>query len=97
MKGKAAGDVSVILENGTIGGEELLKELLCSVDKNVFQAIFSFNLHGLQNVHQMKSEELGRFLFSTGVVGSDVLLKVENELTKELDVRFKPNGKNPLV
>ncbi|WP_071396041.1 AAA family ATPase [Bacillus tuaregi] len=95
VKGKAAGDVVVRLENGMIGGEDLLKELLLSIDKQLYQAIFSFNLQGLQNVHQMKGDELGRFLFSTGTIGSDVLLKAENELMKELDSRFKPNGRNP--
>ena len=97
VKGKAIGDVSVHLENGRIGGEELLKELLSSVDKNLFQSIFSFNLQGLQNVHQLKGEDLGRFLFSTGTVGSDRLLKAENELAKEIESRFKPNGRNPLL
>ncbi|WP_223881748.1 ATP-binding protein [Niallia endozanthoxylica] len=95
VKGKAVGDVLVRLENGVIGGEELLKELLSSIDKQVFQAIFSFNLHSLQNVHQMKGEDLGRFLFSTGTIGTDRLLKAENELVKELENRFKPNGRNP--
>lgn len=97
VKGKAAGDVSVTMENGRTGGEELLNELLASMDKNLYQAIYSFNLHGLQNVHQMKSEELGRFLFSTGVIGSDRLAHAEHELTKELEARFKPNGRNPLL
>lgn len=97
VKGKAAGDVSVRMENGRIGGEELLQELLSSVDKSLFQAIYSFNLHGLQNVHQMKGEELSRFLFSTGVIGSDRLVKAENDLNKELDLRFKPNGRNPIL
>ncbi len=97
VKGKAIGDVSVHIENGMIGGEELLKELLSSVDKNLFQSIFSFNLQGLQNVHQIKGEDLGRFLFSAGSIGSDRLLKAENELVKELESRFKPNGRNPLL
>ena len=97
VKGKALGDVSVHIENGMMGGEELLKELLSKVDKNLFQSIFSFNLQGLQNVHQIKGEDLGRFLFSTGTVGSDRLLKAENELAKELETRFKPNGRNPLL
>nr|WP_295973465.1 AAA family ATPase [uncultured Bacillus sp.] len=97
VKGKASGDVSVRLENGRTGGEDLIKELLSSIDKGVFQAIYSFNLHGLQNIHQMKGEDLGRFLFSTGAVGSDRLVKAENDLNKELDSRFKPNGRNPLL
>ncbi|KAB7664129.1 AAA family ATPase [Bacillus sp. B1-b2] len=97
VKGKATGDVTVTLEDGTRGQEALLESLLLGVDKGIYQSIFSFNLHGLQNIQQMKGEELGRFLFSTGAVGSDVLLKVENELQKELDTRFKPSGKKPLL
>jgi uncharacterized protein YhaN len=98
VKGKsAAGEVSVTCENGVIGGEELLQELLLHVDKGLFQAIFSFNLHGLQNIHQMKGEEIGKFLFSAGMLGTDRLALAENGLQKELDARFKPGGKKPLI
>ncbi|UTI44383.1 AAA family ATPase [Niallia sp. RD1] len=97
VKGKATGDVTVTLEDGRRGQEELLNELLAGMDKSLYQSIFSFNLHGLQNVQQLKGEELGRFLFSTGAVGSDRLLKAENELQKELDLRYKPSGKKPVV
>jgi uncharacterized protein YhaN len=98
VKGKAAaGDVSVIAENGVTGGEELLKELLSNVDRGLFQAIFSFNLHGLQNIHQMKGEEIGKFLFSAGTLGTDRLSLADSELQKGLDARFKPAGKKPLI
>lgn len=97
VKGKAAGDVTVLLEDGTTGGEELLKELLSRIDKNVYTSIFSFNLHGLQNVHHLKSDDLGKFLFSTGAVGSEALMFTEKNLQKELDSRFKPSGKKPVI
>ncbi|MEH7480786.1 AAA family ATPase [Neobacillus drentensis] len=97
VKGKAAGDVKVVLDNGRMGGEELLKELTGNFDKSLFQAIFSFNLHGLQNIHQMKSEEIGKFLFSAGTLGTERLSKTEGFLQKELDARFKPSGKKPLL
>lgn len=98
VKGKtAAGDVAVTFENGVTGGEELVKELLSNIDKGLFQAIFSFNLHGLQNIHQMKGEEIGRFLFSAGTLGTDRLALADSELQKELDARFKPSGKKPLI
>lgn len=98
VKGKAAvGDVSVTLENGVSGGEELLKSLLSSIDKGLYQAIFSFNLYGLQNIHQMKREEMGKFLFSAGTLGSERLSLTEIELQKELDYRFKPSGKKPVI
>ncbi|MDP4164612.1 MAG: AAA family ATPase, partial [Bacillota bacterium] len=95
VKGKAAGDVTVTLENGMSGGEELLQQLLSNMDKGIFQAIFSFNLHGLQNIHQMKKEEIGNFLFSAGTLGTDQLARTETLLKKELDYRFKPTGRNP--
>jgi uncharacterized protein YhaN len=97
VKGKAVGDVMVKLENGTTGGDELLSHLLRNIDKTMYQAIYSFNLSGLQNIHQVKSEDIGKFLFSTGAVGTDKLLRVENELKKELDNRFKPGGKRPIL
>ncbi|ULT58066.1 AAA family ATPase [Neobacillus drentensis] len=97
VKGKAAGDVKVMMDNGTAGGEELLKQLLGNFDKSLFQAVFSFNLQGLQNIHQMKGEEIGKFLFSAGTLGTEQLAKAENFLQKELDVRFKPSGKKPIL
>lgn len=97
IRGKASGDVTVTLEDGTTGDEELLKQLLGNMDKGLFQAIFSFNLHGLQNIHQMKGDELGKFLFSTGTLGTERLAKTEAELQKELEARFKPGGKKPVV
>lgn len=97
VKGKASGDVTVSLEDGTVGGEELLKDLLNSMDKSIFQAIFSFNIHGLQNIHGMKGEELGRYLFSAGTLGTDKLFNTEGTLLKEMELRFKPSGKRPLL
>lgn len=89
--------MTVSLEDGTIGGEELLKDLLKRMDKTIFQAIYSFNVHGLQNIHAMKGEELGRYLFSAGTLGTDKLINTESFLTKEMEQRFKPSGKRPLL
>lgn len=98
VKGKAAaGDVSAFTENGEAVGEELVKNLLSNIDKGLFQAIFSFNLNGLQNIHQMKKEEIGKYLFSAGTLGTDRLALAEDDLQKELDARFKPGGKKPLI
>ncbi|MDR4945845.1 ATP-binding protein [Neobacillus cucumis] len=97
VKGKAAGDVKVMMDSGVSGGEELLKELIGNFDKSLFQAVFSFNLQGLQNIHQMKGEEIGKFLFSAGTLGTEQLSKTESFLQKELEVRFKPSGKKPIL
>ncbi len=97
VKGKAAGDVTVSLEDGTIGGEELLRDLLKRMDKSIFQGIYSFNVHGLQNIHGMKGEDLGRYLFSAGTIGTDKLFNTESYLLKEMEHRFKPGGRRPLL
>jgi uncharacterized protein YhaN len=95
VKGKATGDVTVTLEDGSVGGEELLNELLNGMDKGTYQSIFSFNLHGLQNIHQLKGEDLGRYLFSAGALGTEKLVSTEKALQKEMEQRFKPGGKRP--
>ncbi|MEH7222685.1 AAA family ATPase [Bacillus sp. JJ1566] len=95
LPGKAAGDVSVYLPDGTIKGEDFISELFQGMDKNLYQNVYSFNIHGLQGVHNLKSEDVGRFLFSAGTVGTDALLELQIKLTKEMDSLYKPKGKNP--
>lgn len=95
LPGKAAGDVSVFLSDGTVKGEEFISELFQGMDKNLYQSVYSFNIHGLQGVHTLKSEDVGRFLFSAGTVGTDALLELQDKLTKEMDGLYKPKGKNP--
>lgn len=95
VKGKASGDVTVILEDGTRGGEELLQRILRGMDKATYQAIYSFNIHSIQNVHKLKGEDVSRYLFSASAVGSERLMETENLLVKEQERLFRPHGKNP--
>ena len=94
---KSAGEVSVSLEDGTIGDEALLDLILGGIDKTMFQSIFSFNIHGLQEVQRLKGEEIGRYLIAAGTVGTDVLLHAEQQLQKELDRLFRPSGRKPIL
>ena len=64
------------------------------MDRATFQGIFSLNLQRIQNVHLIKNEDLNKFLFSTGAIGTDRLLKVENWLQKEMDLLLNPMGKS---
>lgn len=95
VKGKAAGDVTVFLEDGTRGGEELLQQILAGIDKETYQSIFSFNVHGLQQIERLKGEEISKFLFSTSAVGTDRILEAEQLIQKELDKLYKPTGVKP--
>lgn len=97
VKGKATGEVTVTMENGQIGGEELLSIVLNHLNKSMFQSIFSFNIHGLQNMNKLKGEDISRYLFAAGTIGTDSLLKAEQEIQKEMDTLFKPNGRKPVI
>ncbi|PLT33778.1 AAA family ATPase [Bacillus sp. V5-8f] len=95
VKGKAAGDVTIVFENGSIGDEGDLRDLLQGIDKQYFQSVFSFDLQGLYGVQNINEATLAKYLLSAGMVGSDMLVEAESKLQKELDARFKPSGQKP--
>ncbi|WP_421384065.1 AAA family ATPase [Bacillus salacetis] len=97
VKGKASGDVKVFYEDGTIGGEEELKKELNGIDKAAFQGVYSFNIHGLQEISRLKEAEINRYLFSSGMTGTDAIFKLEDQWQKELDRLFKKSGKKPEI
>ncbi|WP_340373014.1 AAA family ATPase [Peribacillus sp. FSL E2-0218] len=97
VKGKATGDVSITFEDGRVAGEKELNEILHGVDKNYYQAIFSFDLQGLQGLHTLSEGTMSKYLLSAGLVGNDKLLEAETKLQKELDRLFKPSGQKPLL
>ncbi|WP_033829586.1 ATP-binding protein [Bacillus andreraoultii] len=97
VKGRASGDVTVKLADGTIGGDELLQELLCGMDKGAYQSIFSFDIHGLQYVHKLTGDDLTKFLFSTSAFGTDQMMACEQILNKEIDKLYKPSGSKPEI
>ncbi|WP_285767823.1 AAA family ATPase [Peribacillus sp. SI8-4] len=97
VKGKATGDVSITFEDGRVAGEEELNEILHGVDKNYYQAIFSFDLQGLQALHTLSEGTVSKYLLSAGLVGNDKLLEAETRLQRELDRLFKPSGQKPLL
>ncbi len=96
VKGKATGDVTVILEDGTIKDEPFLFEhILRKIDRTMYENIFSFNLHGIQEVHRLRKDHIGKYLVAAGTIGTDVLLQVNDHFEKQLEHRFKPGGRIP--
>ncbi|MEH7462252.1 AAA family ATPase [Bacillus thuringiensis] len=93
----ATGEVTVYFADGKTGGEEILKQLLKGMNEQLFDSVFSFDMHGLQNIHQIGVGDIGNYLFSASAVGSDGLLRLEKMLEKEMEQRFKPNGRKPEI
>lgn len=95
VKGKAGGEVRIQFKDGTIGGEERLTSLLAGMNKALYQNLFSFDLKGIQDVQRLQGTEIGRYLLAAGTFGTDQLLSIEEELKKESEQLFKPNGRKP--
>ncbi|REB04719.1 hypothetical protein DVB69_16660 [Sporosarcina sp. BI001-red] len=95
IRGKSAGDVTVRFEDGKMGGQTELNDLLRQYDRTAFESVFSFSLFQLQGLEQMDSDELSRTLLSSGTTGIDLLLQLEKRLEKEKAELFKKSGKNP--
>lgn len=92
VKGKAAGDVTVVMPDGTVGSDKLLAQLLNNLDEKTFTSIYLYNIHELQDVDKLSNEDLNRFLFSTSTIGTDKLLKIENYLARQLYNLFRARG-----
>ncbi|QAS57364.1 hypothetical protein C7B90_20285 [Lysinibacillus fusiformis] len=97
VKGKASGDVTVYLEDGTTGQEELLAKLLYGYSRASFESIFSFSLHELQGIEKMSEEELTHLLLSSGTTGIQHLSALEKKMDKEANELFKKTGKVPVI
>ncbi|WP_144462591.1 AAA family ATPase [Siminovitchia fortis] len=97
VKGKAAGNVTVLLEDGPAEASDFLPKLLNGTDKKMFRSIFSFDLQDLQEIQRLKEEEIGKYLIAAGSIGTDGILKSEQQLQRELQELFKPGGRKPLL
>lgn len=94
IAGKSAGDVTVTDENGM---NLSIDSVLAGIDKNIYKGIFSFNIMDVQNLKLIDLEQLGGYLFSSGLIGSDKLQRISDQLNKSMEELFKPGGRKPLM
>ncbi|WP_079529321.1 ATP-binding protein [Halobacillus hunanensis] len=85
------------LANGEERGEGFLRSLTSHMSQAAYQSIYSFDAEDLTELHGVNGEELGEVLISVGLTGSDLIYQTDKLLEKELDSRFKPKGKKPLL
>ncbi|TXC89721.1 AAA family ATPase [Metabacillus litoralis] len=95
LPGKNGGNVTIELDNGTSKGEEYLQTLMSGIDKETYRSIFSFDVHGLQQIQKINSDQIGKYLFLSSIYGADTLFSIEDKLIKQQDLLYKPSGKKP--
>ncbi|MDQ0086755.1 uncharacterized protein YhaN [Paenibacillus anaericanus] len=74
--------------------QEMQRELLGGMSKEMFKQLFAVSLSELQEVSALQSEEMSRFLFHAGIGGGAAVLRGEKKLAQEMDKLYKPRGRN---
>ncbi|KGP90071.1 hypothetical protein N780_07345 [Pontibacillus chungwhensis BH030062] len=91
------GEARCYFDDGSEQSEEWLRHYLKGMDKNTFEAIFSFDLHDIQHIHTVGSKAIGDVLFGVGMTGSKQIYQLETKLEKELERLFKKQGRKPVL
>ena len=95
VSGKSTGEVTVYFEDGTTSTST--ECIIKGMEKSLFKGVFSFNIMDIQNVKLTDLDELGSYLFSSGMIGTNQLQKLGQKLEKETDALFKPGGRKPML
>jgi|GEM_PF-2044484 len=91
----SAGMVKVTLEDGSTGGEELLRVLLGGLSAELFRSLFAFGLGELQELGTLQAEELSGYIYSAGLgVSGTTIREAERKLAAQTDSLYKPRGRN---
>lgn len=95
--GKATGEVSVLLEDGSTGSEKLLKDILYGLEFDLYRNLFSFQLKDLEEVKDLTRDKFHRFFLSIGALGSKEFLKQADQFSKNANTLYKPTGRVPKI
>ncbi|GAB7386898.1 hypothetical protein BSNK01_07340 [Bacillaceae bacterium] len=99
VEGKSSsGEVTVYREDGSIAGENLIRQLLGGVSAQLFRQIFAFSLSELQRLETLQDAEIGGYIYSAGMgTGGVSLVEAEKRLEQMLAEKFKPNAQKPII
>lgn len=91
--GKVTGNVTVTLEDGTTGKDELLETILHGMTRESFQHIFSFSLTDIEQVHKLNKNQLSRYLLNIGAHGTEYYLELVDQFQADADKMYRPSGR----
>ena len=93
ISGKVTGNVTVTLEDGTTGTDELLETVLHGMTRESFQNIFSFSLTDIEDVHRLNKNQLSRYLLNIGAHGTERYLELIDQFQADADKLYRPSGR----
>ncbi|MBB1080074.1 AAA family ATPase [Limosilactobacillus sp. STM2_1] len=93
QRGRNGGKVTVIDSQGNQGGEQELRNLIGTMDRSLYQALFSFGQRDLAVVDEVNRDEWQQHLQQLGAVGSAQWDKLISQYQKHADHLYKPRGR----
>lgn len=93
QRGQNGGKVSVTDSQGRQGGEQELKQLHGTIDRSLYQALFSFGQRDLTAVDELNRDEWQQHLQQLGAVGSAQWDQLISQYQKQADHLYKPRGR----
>ena len=93
QRGQNGGKVSVTDSQGRQGGEQELKQLHGTMDRSLYQALFSFGQRDLTAVDELNRDEWQQHLQQLGAVGSVQWDQLISQYQKQSDHLYKPRGR----
>jgi len=83
--------------DGNEHDEEWLKKRLHGMTYETYHSIFAFSALDLNNLQDMRDEDIGEILLGIGLTGSANIYAIEKQLDKKISELFKPYGKKPVI
>ena len=97
-RGQRNGRARVTLQDGRIGDEKRLTELLGFATRDLFRNIFAFSLTELQQFQSLSDEAVRTAIYSAGIgTGRLSVSEIDKELEGVQTGLFKPGGTSPTI
>lgn len=94
-KRSAAGRSRIVLPDGSHGPDSFPAALLGGLTADLYRNLFAFSLRELQELSSLQSDEIGSYLFSSGLgIAPAAIRSAEKALESEMDELFRPRGQN---
>ncbi|SDF53175.1 MULTISPECIES: AAA family ATPase [unclassified Paenibacillus] len=80
-----------------ISQSQLEDELLGGLNAGLFCRLFGITLDELQELQTLQDDEVGAYLYDTGLYGGRGITEAERWLQQSMDGLFRPRGRNQLI
>ncbi|MFS1512016.1 AAA family ATPase [Chengkuizengella sp. SCS-71B] len=89
---------TIFVSDGSNLTEKEMQQRLGGISQQLFQDLFAFGLSELQEISTLQSEEMSSYLFHSGMgIHANKIMEAEKKLIGEMEILFKPRGKNQLI